>query len=103
MKIVSLINCFMFVFAVHGAKAQPTTANDLVPADELEHYIVDEPRTCDDQEPPYECVAENAAGDSFTARGYRPSFVQRRALDKCFGVSRYCRPLGCHHVLYPRN
>jgi hypothetical protein len=104
MKIFSLLSCLTVLMLVHGAGAAESAATDLVPADELEQSIGDlpYPGANNAQEPPFECVAQNAAGDNFSVRGFRPLRVQERALNDCLEVSRYCRRLGCHHVVYPR-
>jgi hypothetical protein len=44
------------------------------------------------------CHARNAQGEFFTAYGYRPRPVQRRALNHCRDVSAFCRPLGCQKI-----
>ncbi len=41
------------------------------------------------------CYAQNRRGQYFQAVGRFPQMVQRQAMNRCFQVSRQCRPLGC--------
>lgn len=41
------------------------------------------------------CYARNARGQWFQARAWRARQAQNMAMQKCYRVSRVCRPMGC--------
>ena len=43
----------------------------------------------------WSCFAQNRRGRIFRAVGLNARMVQRQAMNKCYSVSRFCRPLGC--------
>lgn len=99
-----LLSALLFLSAPGAMSEEDLSSSDLFPAEQVEPYLYGDELNdleMDSVEQPdavYQCWARNGRGDFFSANGARPVVVQRRALNRCYAVSRNCRSLGCRRI-----